>query len=76
MMVGSYPPPPIVLLHSFGLVLNMPKCGNCEEFVIEQYIQVSAPTVFDTVRVHPNYEAKHCEGIEIRKTHSSQQVYG
>jgi hypothetical protein len=51
----------------------MPDCRNCGGFVTDRYVQVFAPTGFETVRVCPNCEDKLREGAEVREAHSPRQ---
>jgi hypothetical protein len=52
----------------------MPECGNCGEFVTEQYVRVFAPSDMDTVRVCPRCPDMVRERGEAREAKSPRNT--
>jgi predicted metal-binding protein len=54
-------------------LLSMAECGNCGEFVTDQYVRVFAPTGMDTVQVCPSCPDMVRRNGDVREAKSPGQ---
>lgn len=53
----------------------MPECGNCGQFITEQYVRVFAPNGHSTVRVCPFCEDKVRDGADVRDSRGVRRAW-